>query len=63
VPGNRVQALVTQMRTVEVVAASYVQCNTGYRLGVVQVGNSCEAAERPISTKAVGDGNLPGWAS
>lgn len=38
---NRAQAVATQMRTVEVVAASCVQCNGGYCLGVLQVGSRC----------------------
>lgn len=38
---NRAQAVATQMRTVEVVAASCVQCSSGYCLGVLQIGTRC----------------------
>jgi hypothetical protein len=38
---NRAHAVATQMRTVEVVAASCVQCDTGYCLGVLQIEHTC----------------------
>jgi hypothetical protein len=38
---NRAQAVATQMRTVAVVGVSCVQCNSGYCLGVLQVGTRC----------------------
>lgn len=38
---NRAEAVAREMHRVEVVAASCIQCNAGYCLGVLQVGSQC----------------------